>query len=230
VARPHRNFTGFQTYNITVIAAALKLSTQREATMARDARNPENPMVMTRLTFICSGATAANRQARFPLDEPLEEKAVRDAQALAGNLRRADHVFTSPALRARQTAQALGLTGEPTTALLDCNFGRWEGQSIIALQASEPAALATWMTDLEAAPHGGEAVTALRDRLSPWMQSLSPRGGQIIAVSHAPIIRVAILIALNAPLSSFWHIDVEPLSTVRMTSNGTRWSLRFDCV
>jgi hypothetical protein len=33
---------------------------------------------------------------------------------------------------------------------------------------------------------------------------------------------------LQTPISSFWHIDIEPLATVRMTSNGSRWSLRFD--
>ncbi|MGO8205139.1 histidine phosphatase family protein, partial [Rhizobium ruizarguesonis] len=32
---------------------------------------------------------------------------------------------------------------------------------------------------------------------------------------------------LPAPLSSFWLSDVEPLSVISMTSNGQRWSLRF---
>ncbi|WP_160011453.1 histidine phosphatase family protein [Rhizobium sp. 18055] len=184
--------------------------------------------MMTRLTLICHGATAANRQARFPLDEPLEDGAMAEAPALAQQLPRASRVFTSPALRARQTADALGLTAEMAPALADCDYGRWAGQSIMALQQSEPDALATWMSDVDAAPHGGETIAALRDRLLPWMQEQSGAGGHAIAISHAALIRVAILIALQAPLSAFWRIDIDPLSTVRMTSNGTRWSLRFD--
>ncbi|WP_183900523.1 histidine phosphatase family protein [Rhizobium metallidurans] len=186
--------------------------------------------MMTRLTFICHGATDAIRKARFPLDEALEEKATAAARALASRMPRADRVFTSPALRARQTADALGLDAGVVPALSDCDYGRWAGQPIAALHESEPDALSEWLTDTDAAPHGGESIRALRDRVEPWMRAQSAQGGQVIAVSHAPVIRVAALIALSAPLSSFWHIDVEPLSAIEMTSNGARWSLRFDRV
>jgi broad specificity phosphatase PhoE len=185
---------------------------------------------MTRLTFLCHGATEANRQARFPLDEPLEERARTAAEALAARLPRADCVLTSPALRARQTANALGLTAVVAPELADCHYRRWTGQSITAIGEAEPDALVAWMSDVEAAPHGGESIAALHARLVPWMAAQSTRGGHTIAISHAPVIRAAMLIALQAPLSSFWHIDVEPLSAVHMTSNGHRWSLRFDRV
>lgn len=185
---------------------------------------------MTRLTLICHGATDAVRQARFPLDEALEDKAIVEARALSPGMPRSDRIMTSPALRARQTAEALGLGADVVPALADCDYGRWAGQSIMALQESEPDALSTWLTDTDAVPHGGESIRALRDRVAPWMQAQSALGGHAIAISHAPTIRVAVLIALGAPLPSFWHIDVEPLSSVRMTSNGTRWALRFDRV
>lgn len=183
---------------------------------------------MTRLTFICHGATAATRQVRFPLDEPLEDKALARIGALAAALPRVDRVYTSPALRARQTAQALGLEAETAPALADCDYGLWAGKPIMALEQREPDALMAWMTDASAAPHGGESMAALHARLAPWMHEQMQGGGHVIAVSHAPVIRAAILIALQAPLSSFRHVDVEPLSQVRMTGNGTRWSLRFE--
>jgi broad specificity phosphatase PhoE len=182
---------------------------------------------MTRLTWICHGPTSANRQARFPLDEPLEEKAVTDTQAMANQIVRADRVLASPALRARQTAQALGLAAETAPALSDCDYGRWAGHAIATLHDSEPDLVAAWMTDIDAAPHGGESIAALADRLVPWMREQSGQGGHTVAISHATNIRLAVLVALQAPLSSFWNIDVEPLSVVRMTSNGARWSLRF---
>lgn len=186
--------------------------------------------MLTRLTFLCHGATDANRQARFPLDEALEDKAMTQARALAPGMPRADRIYTSPALRARQTADALKLDADVAPALADCDYGRWAGQPIMALQESEPEALSAWLTDTDAAPHGGESIRALRDRVAPWMQAHAALGGHTIAISHAPTIRVAVLIALGAPLSSFWHIDVEPLSVIRMTGNGARWSLRFDRV
>jgi broad specificity phosphatase PhoE len=182
--------------------------------------------VNTRLTWICHGATAASRKALFPVDEPLEDKAAEEAGRMAA-LPRADRIATSPSLRARQTAEALLLEARTDMALRDCDHGRWAGKSIPAIEAEEPENLMAWMTNPEAAPHGGESLLDLGMRVTGWMESQSARGGHVIAVSHAAIIRAAVTHALQAPPSSFWLVDVEPLAVIRMTSNGRRWSLRF---
>ncbi|EJZ17027.1 phosphoglycerate mutase [Rhizobium sp. Pop5] len=183
-------------------------------------------MVNTRLTWICHGATAASRKALFPLDEPLESKAAKDAAEMAA-LPRADRIFTSPALRTRQTATALRLDAGIDPALRDCDHGRWAGRPIVTIGSEEPENLEIWMSDPQAAPHGGESLFDLRTRVAGWMDAQSTLGGHVIAVSHAAIIRAAVVHVLQAPLSSFWLIDVGPLAIVRMTSDGRRWSLRF---
>ncbi|MBY2914763.1 histidine phosphatase family protein [Rhizobium leguminosarum] len=180
----------------------------------------------TRLTWICHGATAASRKALFPLDEPLEDKAVEEAGRMIPQPR-ADRIAMSPALRARQTAEALRLEARIDLALRDCDHGRWAGRSITTIGTEEPENLMGWMSDPEAAPHGGESLVDLRTRIAGWMDEQSSLGGHVIAVSHAAVIRAAIVHVLQAPLSSFWLSDVEPLSVIRMTSNGQRWSLRF---
>ncbi|EJC77661.1 fructose-2,6-bisphosphatase [Rhizobium leguminosarum bv. trifolii WSM2012] len=180
----------------------------------------------TRLTWICHGATAASRKALFPVDEPLEAKAREEAGRMAA-LPRADHIATSPALRARQTADGLRLQARIDPALGDCDHGRWAGKSIAALEDEEPENLLAWMTKPEAAPHGGESLLDLGKRVAGWMESQSTFDGHVIAITHAAIIRAAITHALQAPPSSFWLVDVEPLAVIRMTSNGRRWSLRF---
>ncbi|ASR09260.1 histidine phosphatase family protein [Rhizobium leguminosarum bv. viciae] len=179
----------------------------------------------TRLTWICHGATAASRKALFPLDEPLEDKAVEEAGRMIAP--RADRIATSPALRARQTADALGLEAQIDQALCDCGHGRWAGRSIAAIGTEEPENFMGWMSDAEAAPHGGESLLDLRTRIAGWMDGQTVLGGHVIAISHPAVIRAAIVHVLQAPLSSFWLSDVEPLSVIRMTSNGQRWSLRF---
>jgi broad specificity phosphatase PhoE len=182
--------------------------------------------VNTRLTWICHGATAASRKAQFPLDEPLEDKATEEAGRIAP-LPRADRIVASPALRARQTTEALRLEAGIDPALRDCDHGRWAGRSIVTIGVEEPENLAIWMSDPEAAPHGGESIFDLRARVAGWMDAQSILGGHVIAVSHPAVIRAAVIHVLQAPLSSFWLSDVEPLAIVRMTSNGQRWSLRF---
>ncbi|CDM59029.1 MULTISPECIES: histidine phosphatase family protein [Rhizobium] len=183
---------------------------------------------MTRLTWICHGSTAANREARFPLDEPLNEKAVIATQAIAPRLRHADNVFASPTLRTRQTADALGLQPAFSDALADCDFGRWAGRSIAEIQQLEPENLAAWMARPEEAPHGGEAIAAVCTRVNAWLSQRLQAGGHIVAITHAAVIRAAIISTLNAPVASFWIADIEPLAIVHMTSNGSRWSLRVE--
>jgi len=183
---------------------------------------------MTRLTWICHGSTAANREARFPQDEPLNEKAIIATQALSSRLRPADSVFASPTLRAWQTADALGLEPMFADALADCDFGRWAGRSIAEIQQAEPDNLAAWMARPEDAPHGGEPIAAVCARVKVWMSEHLQAGGHIVAITHAAVVRAAIITTLNAPVSSFWLADIEPLALIRMTSNGKRWSLRVE--
>jgi broad specificity phosphatase PhoE len=181
--------------------------------------------VTTRLTWICHGATAANRTASFPTDEPLEESAPGQAALPAPG--RADTVFVSPALRARQTAEILGFDAILAPSLRDCDYGRWAGRPLMSLHAEEPENFALWMSDPEAAPHEGESLQELASRVAGWMNEEMPLGGHIVAISHAAVIRAAILNVLKAPPAAFWTIDVPPLGMVRMTHDGRRWSLRF---
>jgi broad specificity phosphatase PhoE len=179
-----------------------------------------------RLTLVCHGATDATRAAAFPLDEPLAAGATTAAQVLAPGLRRADHAWTSPALRARQTAEALSLAAHGDPALSDCDHGRWAGRALAEVQAAEPDAVAAWLADPAAAPHGGEAIVDLVARMGGWLDARLGDAGHTVAVTHAAVMRAAILHVLGAPADSFRRIDIEPLGMIGFGSDGRRWALR----
>jgi len=179
-----------------------------------------------RISLICHGATAATRAAGFPDDEPLEDGGLDQARALGRSLRRWDRAATSPAPCARQTAEALLLNAAVDPALRDCDYGRWSGRKLAEVQAVQPAAVATWLSDPGAAPHGGESIVALIRRVSDWMADRLRDDGHIIAVTHAAVIRAAMIHALDAPPGAFWRIDVEPLALVDFRSDKHRWALR----
>lgn len=179
-----------------------------------------------RLTMICHGATAATRASAFPLDEPLEEGVVEQTKALGLSLRRWDRVVTSPALRAQQTAEVLSPNACVHPALRDCDYGRWRGRKLADIQATHPAEVTAWLSDPGAAPHGGESLLALMLRVSRWMADRLHDDGHTIAVTHAPVIRAAVIDVLGAPSESFWRIDVEPLGLVDLRSDKRRWVLR----
>ena len=179
-----------------------------------------------RLTLICHGTTAATRASAFPLDEPLENGVAEQARILSPALRRWDRAVTSPALGARQTADALSLDANVHPTLRDCDYGLWRGRRLADIQAAHPAEVAVWLSDLDAAPHGGESLLALMRRVSDWLADRLRDDGHTVAVTHAAVIRAAVIGVLDAPPQSFWRIDVEPLSRVDLRSDKRRWVLR----
>ncbi len=184
---------------------------------------------MIRLTFLCHGATAATRRAAFPDDEPLEARAFEAAQAMRP-LGDASTCLTSPALRASQTAAALGLAPTVEADLRDCDYGRWTGRAIAEVAAQEPEAFAAFMTDPEARPHGGESIADVAVRIGNWLDrelpAASSAASSVVAITHPAVIRCALLHVLSAPLASFWHVDIPPLSTTLLVSDGRRWLWR----
>ena len=179
-----------------------------------------------RLTLICHGTTAATRASAFPLDEPLENGVAEQVRVLSPTLRRWDRAVTSPALGARQTADALSLDASVHPALRDCDYGHWGGRRLADIQAAHPTEVAAWLSDLGAAPHGGESLLALMRRVSDWVADRLHDDGHTIAVTHGAVIRAAVIGVLAAPPEAFWRIDAEPLSRVDLRSDSRRWVLR----
>ena len=182
--------------------------------------------MLVRLTMICNGATAATRKGAFPSGEPLEPRSLTLAKAMRGMLGRADRVWTGPSLRARQTAEALALDASVEPLLADQDHGSWAGRSFDDLQAEQPESIVAWLSDPNAAPHGGESLADVARRSSDLMDRMIAERGHTIALTHASVIRAAILHVLGAPLAACWKIDIEPLSITDFRSDGRRWVLR----
>lgn len=177
---------------------------------------------IVRLTLVSHAMTDAMSAGRFPTDEPLNPVGHRQADASI-ELGAADAAYCAPEKRTRQTAELLGLHAEVDNRLADLDCGRWRGD---VLGGVRPAELAIWLTDPTRAPHGGETVVALVDRVRSWMNSLTDRRGRFVAVTHPAVIRAAILVALDAPAKSFWRIDIAPVSRTVMHFRGHAWALR----
>jgi broad specificity phosphatase PhoE len=61
-------------------------------------------------------------------------------------------------------------------------------------------------------------------RVSAWLDAQKATPGTVVAITHASVIRAAMVCALDAEPRSFWHINVAPLSLVRLSHHG-RWTL-----
>ena len=180
---------------------------------------------VVRLTLVSHAMTDAMAAGRFPADEPLNDTGRRQAEAaarptVAGDTRQ----LVGPERRARQTAQLLGLQPitEPQLADLDC--GSWRGR---ALDSVDQAEFRQWLTEPAAAPHGGESIVDLIERVKGWLESLTDNALRTVAVTHPAVVRAAVVVALNAAPASFWRVDVRPVSPVAMHFRGSSWTLRI---
>lgn len=150
--------------------------------------------------------------------------------ALSAMARR--RALTSPAAIARASAHAAGFAGAtPRDALADTAFGAWQGKRLADLAHEAPDALAAWTRDPAfRPPGGGESFDDVRARVSAWLETVSDSGLDVIAFTHASVMRAAILHALGAPSSGFRSIEIAPLSVtaLRRTQHGWAWRAAKD--
>ncbi|WP_315919514.1 histidine phosphatase family protein [Mesorhizobium sp. SP-1A] len=182
--------------------------------------------MLVRLTLVCSGVSAAVQRGAFPRDEPADMPSLARASGLAGLLGKVDRALIAPAFAARRTAEVLSLQPDELEDLRDLDYGAWAGRSFAEVGAAEPEALAAWLHDPEAAPPKGESFADLSLRVARMLDRMVGEPGHTVAVTHASVIRAAILHVIGAPQAGGRHIDVEPLSLTDLRSDGRRWTLR----
>ncbi|MDA0633939.1 histidine phosphatase family protein [Nonomuraea sp. MCN248] len=179
-----------------------------------------------RLVLIAHASTSATRRAAFAADESLSHAGRSSAEAALGALRRIRQAWRGPEARCEETCTALGLTARSDPGLRDLDCGNWRGRSLEQVQAEDPAGLSAWLTDPGAAPHGGETINGLLERVSAWRNALPHEPGGVAAITHPAVIRALVLHTLGAPATAFWCLDVSPLSQTWLSRNGGRWRLR----
>jgi len=191
----------------------------------------------TRLLLISHASTAAMRAGRFPADDPLDARGLAEAAAARARLSIPDDaaVFVSPAVCARDTAPALGLGAAASVdeRLADMDYGLWHGRRLADLAVEAPHDLAAWTHDPDAAAHSGESFSQLVKRVGQWLDALNGALSEgvilgntqnVVAVTHAPVIRAAIVHALGAPPAVFPRIEIAPLSLVELRRSRRGWT------
>jgi broad specificity phosphatase PhoE len=200
----------------------------------------------TRLLLVSHAATSAQRAGRFPADEPLDARGHAGAEAARARLAlpAGATVFASPAVCARETAAALGLAARSVDALADMNYGEWSGKRLADIAAEAPRELAAWAQKPDAAPPGGESFSQLVKRVGTWLDAPEPietassaakqdnetspdasaHPRAIVAITHAPLLRAAIVYALGASPAVFSRIEIAPLSVVELRRSRRGWT------
>ncbi|MGI3778641.1 MAG: histidine phosphatase family protein [Janthinobacterium lividum] len=141
------------------------------------------------------------------------EEAGRVAGALRG--RTVAAVVSSPVQRAQETAApiaaALGLAVETDAALVELDCGEWTGMTFDTLR--ERPEWHRWNRfRSSAAIPGGETMLAVQARTVAALERLRAAHGdaEVVVVSHADVIKAALLHVLGAPLDHMGRLEVGP--------------------
>jgi broad specificity phosphatase PhoE len=175
--------------------------------------------------LISPAISAALREARFDDGCPIEAMGAERARSVAGTLPRAERVLVSPTVRCRETASALRLDAAAVPELGGLDMGLWRGRTLGEVGADDPEGVALWLADPAAAPHGGESLQALCERVAAWMDEAAEFSGRTLAVVEPEIVRAVTVRALAAPVSAFWRLDVAPLTATEFSGRAGRWNV-----
>jgi broad specificity phosphatase PhoE len=178
-----------------------------------------------RLTFLCVAATPGLRRGVFPADEQLDERGLVATRAYASRLPPASLYWMSPAAVARQSAEALDLTASPVTALRECDYGKWAGVDLHEIGAQQAGAYSAWLSDPATSPPGGESIVDVIGRVGGWLDGLTPSSEDALAITHASVVRAAIVHARALPASAYARTGVAPLTLTAMRRGPVGWTV-----
>ncbi len=173
----------------------------------------------TRIIFLRHGETQMNRQGLMqgdspcPLSELGKEQARRSALAIA--CYHPVKIYTSPAVRAKETAQivsgTLGIPAEVSSLLREQSLGRWEGRSWEDIKKEDPETAnkrdrdGWWFC-----PPGGEPRLRVRHRMLNFCRQMEEKhpDNTVVAVSHAGALYFFLLV-----LFGLEPIGTQPIRT-----------------
>ncbi len=175
------------------------------------------------LYLVRHGATANNlerpvrlqgRRTDPPLSVEGQEQARRTGELLAGVA--VDRVYSSPLLRARQTAEAIaarhGRAVETVDGLVEVDVGVWETLAWDEIEQRYPDAYREFMSDASVHPYlGGETMADVLARSEPAFARLMEEnlGRRIVAVAHNVVNRTWLARLLGVPLAKYRTIPQD---------------------
>lgn len=173
------------------------------------------------IVFVRHGESELHKDAnRFcgVLDPALtpngEAQAERAREALAQLALRFDATWTSPRLRAQQTARIIlpHAAWQVMESLRELSFGQWEGLTKEEARAKTPEAYDAWERDAyHHAPPGGESGREAEPGIERLLTDIeSSAASTILIVSHTTFLRLFISKLIDIPLTEARkHLDVQ---------------------
>jgi len=172
--------------------------------------------LLFKLLLVRHGETDANREGRFQgrIDWPLNDNGrgqIAQTAVKFGDYA-VDFVYSSPAKRARETADIVNARWQAPLVedarLWEIDHLGWEGRTYQEVHDADPQAWQDWLDLKIDAPHGGETLGDTSARLQQWYgemkQTHAGSEPTIAVVAHGGCLQVLLSDLLGTPHSNLW--------------------------
>ncbi len=195
-----------------------------------------------KITFICNGATIYSEDDRFtdsesypPINDAGQEEIDKICEFLKERGVKNDKIYTSPALRATQSAAMIAKLFKQDYEIIKelhpRKCGSFNGLTFEQVDEKYPDALDNLINiPGKAVPEDAESVSDFINRVSASINKIIDEniGNRIIIVTHKDVIKAAICAALNIPHSSLHRIYIKSGSATQI-SYYEKWSSLVYC-
>ena len=125
----------------------------------------------------------------------------------------AARIYASPMLRARQTAEALGLQDPVLDArLMEQNWGAWEGLTraeILARHGADAFVKAGCEQGEAFRPGGGESTGELHERVASFLKDAAREPADAVGIAHLGVLRAAYTLATGWDMATPMPADLD---------------------
>lgn len=178
---------------------------------------------MARLILVRHGEASGNRELRYlgTTDAPLTERGRRQAEQVARALSvyAPAVVYTSPLVRAAETAAAIGADAGVAVRidaeLRETAYGEWEGLTRAQVMAKAATLLRRWEADAAMEPPGGgESLCETQRRVAACADKLAAHhaGTSLALVSHVGPVKALVSQALGLGAEAARRMWLDPAS------------------
>lgn len=162
-------------------------------------------------------------------DYPLNEAGIQQAQEAAQKLRergiRFSHVYSSPLIRAVQTAEIVAPGIQPVLddRLLEMDYGPYEGADL----RNPPAEIITFFRDFvkNPAPEGMEQLPAVIARAGEFLETCRDMTGDILISTHAIAMKGALEYLTPESGGSYWSKYIGNCAVYVVNNTGGRFDV-----
>jgi broad specificity phosphatase PhoE len=184
--------------------------------------------------LIRHGQTAWNVENRVMgrADTPLDATGEKQVKDLANALEHfpIQAIFSSPQLRAQQTAQVLAIAKklpvQSDIRLSELDFSRWQGKSLAEIRDDE--IYINRKKDFFNFRHPEvENYESLMKRIGEFVSEVEKSKGDFAVVSHGDVVKAFIIHLLKVGPESFFQFKIQNASCTVLTKVSDRWIMEL---